>query len=263
MPSSKAAQDATSGPSNQEMPAPASLKERLSQMFLKPAKSGRDVEPVPDRPMTDEEKRRWIRGLEPVERKWGFILSAYGALVALYINLPDLVGHHRVYEKITTHGHTHYAWVSTGRSAAILLAIQLVLALGCLVAAYFRKRPLLGFFLLIAAFASTVLGIPMLILAGWLFLRSWRVQRYGTTSAKVAAATAADRRKRGEKTGGLGGLFGRRSTPTTVEAKSSVTAGPRPAPEASKRYTPKKAKPQQSKSRAGASSKGATKSTKT
>jgi hypothetical protein len=224
-----------------------SLRDRLSKTFLKPPKPAPEAEKVRDRPMTDDEKRAWIRGLEPVERKWGFLLSAYAALVALYLNLPDIVSKHYVYEKV---GNRH-EWVLTNRSALLLLIVQLVLAAGIAAAAYFRKRPILGFFLLISAFASNVLGIPMLILAGWIFMRSWRVQRYGSTEAKVAAKASAERReakKRGEK---VPGLFSKASSTSssTVDASSTVASGPRRASEASKRYTPPKPKKAEPKKR--------------
>ncbi len=217
-----------------------SLRDRLTKTFLKAPKPAPEAQKVRDRPMTDDEKRAWIRGLEPIERKWGMLLSAYAALVALYLNLPDIVSKRYVYEKVGS----RHEWVLTNRSALLLLIVQLVLALGVFLAAYFRKRPILGFFLLISAFASNVLGIPMLILAGWIFMRSWRVQRYGSTEAKVAAKTSAERRaakKRGEK---VPGLFSGRasSTSASVDASSTVASGPRRASEGSKRYTPPKPK---------------------
>lgn len=221
-----------------------SLRERLTKTFLKPPKPAAEAQRVRDRPMTDQEKRTWIRGLEPIERKWGMILAAYGALVALYLNLPDVLSAHYVHEKITpAHGHAYMGWVSTRQSAEILLGVQLALALGAFLGAYFRKRPILGFFLLIGAFASNVLGIPMLIMAGWIFMRSWRVQRYGSPDAKVAAKVSAERRaakKRGEK---VPGVFSR---PSTVDADSTVT-GPKRASEGSKRYTPPKPKKEEPK----------------
>ncbi len=224
-----------------------SLRERLTSTFLKPPKPAPEAEKVRDRPMTDDEKRAWIRGLEPIERKWGFLLSAYAALVALYLNLPDIVSKHYVYEKV---GNRH-EWVLTNRSALLLLIVQLVLAAGIAAAAYFRKRPILGFFLLISAFASNVLGIPMLILAGWVFMRSWRVQRYGSTEAKVAAKASAERReakKRGEKVPGI--FSGRASSSSSaVDASSTVASGPRRASEGSKRYTPPKPKKPEPKKR--------------
>jgi hypothetical protein len=227
-----------------------SLRERLTSTFLKPPKPAPEAGKVRDRPMTDDEKRAWIRGLEPVERKWGFLLSAYAALVALYLNLPDIVSKHYVYEKV---GNRH-EWVLTNRSALLLLIVQLVLAAGIAAAAYFRKRPILGFFLLISAFASNVLGIPMLILAGWIFMRSWRVQRYGSTEAKVAAKASAERRaakKRGEK---VPGVFSKATSSSAVDADSTVMSGPRRASEASKRYTPPKKRTPPAKSPAKGSS---------
>lgn len=237
-----------------------SLRERLSQTFLKAPKPAAEAKTVRDRPMTNDEKRLWIRGLEPVERKWGMILAAYGAIVALYLTVPDLTGKHYVHEKITPkHGHPYWAWVSTGRSSALLLGLLLAISAGAFLAAYFRKRAILGFCLLIGAFASNVLGIPMLIMAGWIFIRSWRVQKYGSTDAKVAAKAASERReakKRGEK---VGGLFSRApagsSSSTTVDATSTMASGPRRASEASKRYTPPKPKKDDSKRRAGSTAK--------
>lgn len=232
------------------------LRERLTQTFFKPPKP-KDAEPEPGstRPMTDEEKRDWIRGLQPVERKWGFILGVYAALLSLITSVPDVVSVHYVREKITTHGHSHYGYVSTQQSAEILFAVQMALVAGILISSYYRKRPFLAFSLLIAAFASgSVLGIPLLILAGWLFMRSWRVQRYGSPNAKVAAEAARERRSTRSQagagsTGFLGSLFGRRTPAPSSSAGTSTSSssGPRAVPEASKRYTPKKPKPKDTK----------------
>lgn len=227
----------------------------FTETFFKPskAKSGEERK-APDRPMTDEEKRLWIRSLEPVERKWGYILSVYGALVALIVQLQYIVGNPWVREKISTiHGHTKYGFVNQTASAEMLLGIGLALMAGAAVATYFKKRAPLAFLLMIGAFASTsLLGLPMLILAGWLFMRSWRVQRYGSPDAKVAAKVAADKRARGERQGIMSSLFGRggsTATATTSGTTVTATAVDRSAPEASKRYTPKKERPKDDKSR--------------
>jgi hypothetical protein len=243
------------------------LRERLSQTFLfrPPKPKPGDPEPVKGRAMTDEEKGRWIRGLEPIERKWAYILAAYSAVLSFVITLPQVVSVHYVATKITSHGHTHTGYVSTQQSSEILLGVQMLLVLGMLLSTRLRKRSILAFCLLIAGFAAdSLLGLPLIVLAGWLFMRSWRVQRYGTADAKVVAKLSAERRAQGRQSGGGGvlqNLFGRRSTSTSATSSTSTAArastrsatdtASRSVPEASKRYTPKKDRSKEDKSLTG------------
>ncbi len=204
--------------------------------------------------MTEAEKGQWIRGLQPNERRWGFIASGYGTLVFLYVQLQYLLGNPYVWEKVTTaKGHTKYGWVNQTTTSELLLGVGLALMAGAALTSYFKKRAPLSFLLFLGGFATLSLaGLPLLIVGGWLWVRSWRVQRYGTPDAKVAARVAAEQREQRHRDGGGGGGFvkslfggGRKSASQSTAAKKTKTpaaAATRSAPEASKRYTPKKKK---------------------
>jgi hypothetical protein len=239
------------GPSGASLLA---LKAWASETFLKPAKpKDGDATPVRDRPMTDAEKRVWIKSLEPTERKWAYIVTAYGAVIAVLAHLQYLVGNPWMREKITTaNGHTKFGWVNQTGSAEMLIGVGLGLMAVSAICTYFKKRAPLSFFLLLGGFATTSLfGLPLVVVAGWMFVRSWRVQRYGTPDAKLAAKLSAEMREQRKQSGGssggsggfLGSLFGKRTPPaTSPTAKASTAAAARSGPDASKRYTPKKQK---------------------
>ena len=95
-----------------------------------------------------------------------------------------------------------------------------------------RKRTLVAFSLFLLGFAFTVFiglaGFIFILLGGWLMLRAWRINKYGTTNSKVIASEAATR-PRGRQ---------RKETARST-SKAASTPGARKPPTASKRYTPK------------------------
>ncbi len=58
-----------------------------------------------------------------------------------------------------------------------------------------RKRTLVAFDLFLVGFAFTLfiglIGFAFILLGGWLMLRAWRLNKYGTTNAKAIAREAA------------------------------------------------------------------------
>ena len=77
---------------------------------------------------------------------------------------------------------------------------------------------------------------------GWLVVRAWRVQRYGSPNASAAARRATDKDRRSARTADKGARAdpasggGRRGKGKTAEV---VAPSGRPRPDANKRYTPK------------------------
>jgi hypothetical protein len=72
-----------------------------------------------------------------------------------------------------------------------------------------------------------------ILVGGWLMLRAWRINRYGTTDAKAIRQEVASRPR------GKGAASASRSSSSTSKGKASSQPGARKAPTASKRYTPK------------------------
>jgi hypothetical protein len=91
-----------------------------------------------------------------------------------------------------------------------------------------RRRTLVVFALFVDGFAFTLifapLGFALILLGGWLMLRAYRIQKFGTPNAKTAARQAAARPPRRQ-----------RKQAASSPAKPS---GYKP-PSANKRYTPK------------------------
>ena len=60
-----------------------------------------------------------------------------------------------------------------------------------------RKRTLVAFALFLVGFAFTLfvglIGFAFILLGGWLMLRAWRINKYGTTNSKAIAREAAAR----------------------------------------------------------------------
>lgn len=243
-----------------------SLRDRIMSTFGRGGGGGTGA-PPPDpstlRPMTDAEKRDWIRGLEPLERKLGYLAAAYVAIFVVAWTLPHSISPYYVHLTGSVCGDHHKSCTKNYEGyEQLFLAIEAILVAALAGAAYFKKRSLLAFLSLMGAFAlstgnSVLFGLPILVYAGWLFMRSWRVQRYGSPNAKVAAAQAAEQRRTGVKPPGAFSIFRRRpaaastavSTPRSASSSGGGAGGSRSVPEASKRYTPKKAKPVEAKSR--------------
>ena len=106
------------------------------------------------------------------------------------------------------------------------------------VALWKRKRTLVAFDLFLLGFGFTLfvglVGFVFILLGGWLLLRAWRINKYGTTNSKAIASQAAS--VPADETG---------RRPPRRRAKSTAKAPgrsgtPKP-PTANKRYTPKSA----------------------
>ena len=264
---------ATSGPGDPGAYArPPSVTARLSQLFVKPANPAKpasadngDDGPVK---MTEEEKARAIRQVDPTERKIGYFGAALIAVIGLvsfvaFIDNPKKTVPLTVprsgkscpsgYKAELIKGaHDCFANVHHPRSYWILeLAIVLVFAAFVLVATRVGRRSMLAFALLFGGLAvesttGSILGLGFVVAGGWLMVRAYRVQKYGSPTAK-SGANAAERptradRERPAKAGAAAG-GGSRSSKSAKSAKTTkatqTTADGRPKPGANKRYTPK------------------------
>ena len=107
------------------------------------------------------------------------------------------------------------------------LAVLITFALAIFITVRVGRRSAVGFTALMAGLAFEaevgILGVPFIFGGGWLLLRAWRVQRYGSPTGTKANPT-------GEK----------RPPPPKSERPTRKKKEPeRKGPVASKRYTPK------------------------
>jgi hypothetical protein len=84
---------------------------------------------------------------------------------------------------------------------------------------------------------GTVLAVPFIFVGGWLLVRAWRVQRFGSPTAKrPVAAESSNGTARAPSEGSAARPAKARATPS----KGSRRGKPAPAgPAPNKRYTPK------------------------
>jgi hypothetical protein len=205
------------------------LSQTLSEKLLRPAKP-REVPPEePNRVLNPSERREAMSRLDAVEVKWskgGLILAA-----GLGIVIPAIESSTHPIRKVTNHLHgknTPGYVVTSGTWLLIGLIVVVFCALGFL-ALRRRKRSLVVFTFFVIGFSFTLifapLGFALIALGGWLLLRAYRIQKFGTPNAKMAAVEARSRPPRRERKRTSGGA-------TTTAYKP---------PTANKRYTPKAA----------------------
>ncbi len=219
--------------------------------------------------LSEREKEVAIRTVDPTERKVGYIAAGLMALAGLVALVPHIEhpkqpvvstaaksgnkcpsGYELVHKVCTSYTyHSKSDWI-------IFLVVIMVLALCMALATKIGRRSMVAFSLLIGGLAVSSLtggfiGLAFLFAGGWLLLRSYRMQKYGTTSAKEVAELNARRRAErrsgsstASKTSGTttAGKAPAKSTRSSKGSKGAATNGTeRPKPQASKRYTPKSA----------------------
>ncbi len=201
-------------------------------------------------PLSDEERARRIKTLDPTERKVGTIGAIVAAVAAVATTLPYVANPNTPIRHAAGKNHSctaPFKYVASIHECSVVyprshwvevLLLMLVFALAIFVSVRIGRRSALGFTALLTGLAYEtqvgILGLPFLAGGGWLLIRSWRVQRYGTPTAKGAArasrtagsSTAASTQKAGSATRASG---------------QAATTGPRRAPGPNKRYTPKAA----------------------
>jgi hypothetical protein len=174
------------------------------------------------------ERKAAMNGLDDLEVKWsvfGILLSAFVAIgVAVYVA--------SVHET-TKNGK---ATVTVSPDAFLVGGLVLILCIVGVVALRLRKRTIVAFSFMLNGLALTLvllpLGLALVLLGGWLMLRAFRMNRYGTANSK-AVAREASARPRGR---GAAGASNKATRSSKSAGKGST--GPK-APTANKRYTPK------------------------
>jgi hypothetical protein len=204
---------------------PQTFSARLLGAFSGPASSGGsgenggqpEVLPV-------EERKAAMSGLDPSEAKW-----TLGALILATVAGIAIPLYFIAQNKVTKDGKNS---IAVAPDAKLLGGAILILCAIGFVALWKRKRTLVAFDLFLIGFAFTLfvglIGFAFILLGGFLMLRAWRINKYGTTNSKLIAREAAAR-PRGRQ----------RKEAAQATAKASSTSGTRKPPTASKRYTPK------------------------
>jgi hypothetical protein len=170
------------------------------------------------------ERKAAMSTLDQKESKW-----ALGAFVLATVCGVALPAYFVAANKVTKDGRNS---IAVAPDAELLGGVILLLCVIGFLALWKRKRTLVAFDLFLVGFAFTIFILPFgfafIFLGGWLMLRAWRINKYGTTNAKAIAREAAAR-PRGRQ---------RKEAARTASA-TATTPGARKPPAASKRYTPK------------------------
>ena len=224
--------------------------QRLSQTFLRPPGPARPKPaPVDFSKLTDAERRDLINRIDPTERKVGIAAAILGAAFTLVYSVPFMVSKIKVQTTIkpvnkhcldgyiyTVHSGaaatcngvlpaTHYLWQ---------MVIGLIFAAAILVTLRFRRRAPLAFAIVLTGLdLGSILIVPFVVAGGWLLLRAWRTQKYGSPTARapvegyVRPAPGAGRRP----AAGAGGPKSSGPRETTREGRGggagATTARPR------------------------------------
>ena len=212
--------------------SPQTWSSRLLGAFTAPrgGTGGSNETPNTGEILPAEERKAAMSGLDPMETKWSlgaFVLAAVaGIAIPAYIIAEN---------KVTKRGKDT---IAVAPDAKLLGGVLLLLCVIGFLALWKRKRTLVAFDLFLLGFGFTLfvglVGFVFILLGGWLMLRAWRLNKYGTTDSKAIASQVRDRprgrdRKEAAKAAG-------KATGKTL-AKSGA---PKP-PTANKRYTPKSA----------------------
>jgi hypothetical protein len=207
---------------------PKTLTGRIMGAFAGPASSGAPQNGA-DAPETipPGERKAAMSTLDQLEAKWALIALILATVAGIAIPIYFIAEN-----KVTKAGKNS---IAVAPDAKLLGAAILVICAVGLLALWKRKRTLVAFALFLVGFAFTIFiglaGFAFILVGGWLMLRAWRINKYGSTNTKVIAREAATRPR---------GKQRKEPTRSTTKATTSGPAAKKP-PTASKRYTPKAA----------------------
>ncbi|HEX3461271.1 MAG TPA: hypothetical protein VHT49_10240 [Acidimicrobiales bacterium] len=213
-----------------EVEVPETQEERRKRLLAARAagQPAATVEPTQSRVST----KRTIDRLDPRERRFSFFAAGAAAVFGVLVYVTE------------THNHSF-------RLAKGQFTPQTTLVIGFVAAALMvgvtllNRRALVGFVALITAFSfaqsSYLWGAPFFVLAVWLLVRSYRVQK--EASAKLRAARGSASSARPTPASRSGSRPAAPSRPTTVAEARRARAKKSSAPVGNKRYTPKRPVP--------------------
>jgi hypothetical protein len=207
---------------------PQTLTGRIMGAFTGPSPSGGSSEKGETPEILPEEQRKAaMSSLDPAEAKWTLAALVLATVAGIAIPLYFIAQN-----KVTKDGKNS---IAVAPDAKLLGGAILILCAIGFIALWKRKRTLVAFSLFLVGFAFTLfvglIGFGFILLGGFLMLRAWRINKYGTTNSKVIAREAANRPR---------GRQRKEASKATSKTTSSSPAARKP-PTASKRYTPKAA----------------------
>jgi len=253
--------------------------QRLSDTFIRPptqsqprSKSSRPTQPSPDfAKLSDTEIRNLVNQIDPTERKIGLAASALAAVLAIVATVPFMISKTVVattvkpVNKTCAAGLKYHAKSGTCNGVyppshyAFYLVVLLVFAIAIFVTVRIGRRAPVAFAVTLTGLAigtvlaSLIIVLPFLVAGGWLLLRAWRSQRYGSPTSK-APIEGYVRPAPGGGRGGVGRAPSGRASGPSGGARGSTGSsrgrsrrrgqpeevpGTRKPPAANKRYTPK------------------------
>ncbi len=193
------------------------------------------VDRDPQQVIPPEDRKAAMSGLDRTEHKFALGGLSLATLAGIAVPLW-VVSQNRV----DKHGHNS---IAVAPDAWLLMAAILVFCVIGFVALRKQKRTLVTFALFLIGFGFTlfigVIGFAFILLGGWLMLRAWRLNKYGSTSAKVVAREAAASRSERRERGSSGSRGSRGAREPARATKTTSSTGDRKPPTANKRYTPK------------------------
>ncbi len=181
------------------------------------------IRPAPAASATVSTKGR-IEGLDSRERLFSFAGAAASVILGVAVYVAETQNR-------------HFRLAKGQLTPQTTLVLGIVFGVLLFVATLFGRRAPIGFVALFAflAFGASgfVLGLPFLALAAWLLVRSYKMQREATATARAARSDRPASPAASTRTAAA------RDKPA---ARTARTKGPA-APEANKRYTPKRPPP--------------------
>ena len=207
-------------------PAKPSLNDRIRSR-LQPPDTARTPTSKSTSPSPAQSTKRIVERLDDRERRLCFAASGLAVLAGIVIYVVE-------------HENSHFRLRKGELTPETTLVIGFAVGALLLVATLIGRRAPVGFVALFAflAFGTQYFaGIPFLVLAVWLLVRSYKYQKEAAATRKASMA--------GGVTPARGGPRGSSPTSSRTGASRSVskgtsTKGPS-TPEANKRYTPKRA----------------------
>lgn len=206
---------------------PQTWSGRILGAFTGPSSSANsDGKSDPPEILPPEERKAAMSTLDQKEAKWTLVALIAATIAGIAIPLYFIAEN-----KVTKDGKNS---IAVAPDAKLLGAVILVLCAIGFAALWKRKRTLVAFSLFLLGFAFTLfvglIGFVFILLGGFLMLRAWRLNKYGTTNSKVIAREAAARPR---------GRQRKEAARSTSKTTSSSSPAARKPPTASKRYTPK------------------------
>jgi hypothetical protein len=200
--------------------------------------------------------RSVVMSIDTLERRVSYVGGALALLLAGLFT-PHLTKNTWVTETASpVKGHTcaaPYHWNTVAKTCTHLklthpsdwlaqFLLIVVMAVAIIAFAYWRKRVGVAFAGFLLGLALGSVGLPFLILGGWLLLRALRLQRYGDATF-FGSSRLAREQARAKREGRASATREPRASATPRRRSKAAEVDAVRAPAASKRYTPKKPPP--------------------